>query len=210
MMWDDDAEAFVPGAAEGLSADQQDDFDQWVVLPGEETAFDQLRVVKSPILLPHWSFAKPVDSERSSEEEITEDDNQKSRPLVLFPMVVQDTVLGGLLVDFAGTEFRPDSDFDAEEFLHEEKLAVIQGIAHQTAIAVENIRLLKAQKEEAYVSVALLQVAQAVVSLIDLNEILETIVRIAPILVGVNRCTIYLWDETRGGFWLAQSYGFTA
>jgi len=45
------------------------------------------------------------------------------------------------------------------------------------------------------------------VSLIDLHEILETIVRIAPILVGVNRCTIYLWDETRGGFWLAQSYG---
>ena len=96
---------------------------------------------------------------------------------------------------------------DNEEFLHEEKLAVIQGIAHQTAIAVENIRLLKAQKEEAYVSVALLQVAQAVVSLIDLHEILETIVRIAPILVGVNRCAIYLWDETRGGFWLAQSYG---
>ena len=207
MMWDDDAEAFVPGAAEGLTAEQQDDFDQWVVQPGEETAFDQLRVVKSPILLPHWSFAKPAGSARTSEEETSEDESLKSRPLVLFPMVVQDTVLGGLLVDFAGTEFRSDSDIDNEEFLHEEKLAVIQGIAHQTAIAVENIRLLKAQKEEAYVSVALLQVAQAVVSLIDLNEILETIVRIAPILVGVNRCTIYLWDETRGGFWLAQSYG---
>jgi GAF domain-containing protein len=123
-------------------------------------------------------------------------------------MVVQDTVLGGLLVDFAGTEFRSDSNLDNEEFLHEEKLAVIQGIAHQTAIAVENIRLLKAQKEEAYVSVALLQVAQAVVSLIDLNDILETIVRIAPILVGVNLCAIYLWDEARGGFWLAQNYGF--
>jgi sigma-B regulation protein RsbU (phosphoserine phosphatase) len=207
MMWDEDSDAFVPGAAEGLTAEQQDDFDQWVVQPGEETAFDQLRVVKSPILLPHWSFAKSTDIERTSEEEISEDGSQKSRPLVLFPMVVQDTVLGGLLVDFAGTEFRSDTDFDNEEFLHEEKLAVIQGIAHQTAIAVENIRLLKAQKEEAYVSVALLQVAQAVVSLIDLTEILETIVRIAPILVGVNRCIIYLWDETRGGFWLAQSYG---
>jgi len=122
-------------------------------------------------------------------------------------MVVQDNVLGGMLVDFAGTEFRSEEDFDNDEFLHEEKLAVIQGITHQTAIAVENIRLLKAQKEEAYVSVALLQVAQAVVSLIDLNEILETIVRIAPILVGVNRAAIFLWDESREGSWLAQSYG---
>ena len=84
MMWDDDAEAFVPGAAEGLTAEQQDDFDQWVVLPGEETAFDQLRVVKSPILLPHWSFAKPAGSERTSEEETLEDESQKSRPWYYF------------------------------------------------------------------------------------------------------------------------------
>jgi serine phosphatase RsbU (regulator of sigma subunit)/transcriptional regulator with GAF, ATPase, and Fis domain/anti-sigma regulatory factor (Ser/Thr protein kinase) len=206
MMWDEDADAFVPGAAQGLTTEQQNDFEQWVVHPGEEAVFDQLRVVKSPILLPHWSFSKPTDGE-FTEDDIPEGESQRSRPLVLFPMVVQDTILGGLLVDFAGTEFRSDADLDNEEFLHEEKLAVIQGIAHQTAIAVQNIRLLKAQKEEAYVSVALLQVAQAVVSLIDLNEILETIVRIAPILVGVNRCAIYLWDEIRGGFWLAQSYG---
>lgn len=208
MMWDDSADAFVPGAAQGLTSEQQDNFDQWIVHPGDEEAFDQLREIKTPILLTHWSFTTTVNKENSSEEDASRFESYRSRPLVLFPMVVQDAILGGLLVDFAGTEFRSDTDIDNEEFLHDEKLAVIQGIAHQTAIAVENIRLLKSQKEEAYVSVALLQVAQAVVSLINLDEILETIVRIAPILVGVNRCAIYLWDETRVGFWLAQSYGF--
>jgi sigma-B regulation protein RsbU (phosphoserine phosphatase) len=208
MMWDEDTEVFTPGAAQGLNEEQQNDFDQWVVHLGDDPAFDQMRIAKSPILLPHWSFAKSVNESNQTEIDVAGIDERRTRPLVLFPMVVQDTVLGGLLVDFAVTEYRSDTDIN-EEFLHDEKLAVIQGIAHQTAIAVENIRLLKAQKEEAYVSVALLQVAQAVVSLIDLHEILETIVRIAPILVGVNRCAIYLWDDDREGFCLTQSYGLS-
>ena len=89
----------------------------------------------------------------------------------------------------------------------DERLAILQGIAHQTAIAVDNIHLLKSQKEEAYVSVALLQVAQAVVSSNDLDEALGSIVRITPILVGVKRALIYLWDEAHNVFRLSQSYG---
>lgn len=208
MMWDEDVDAFLPGATQGLDTEQLNNFEQWIIHPGDEAAFDQIRVVKTPVLLPNWSFVTPENNENSTRDENSEDEIFHSRPLVLFPMVAQETVLGGLLVNFAGTGNQRELDLNNEEFLRDEKLSVIQGIAHQTAIAVENIRLLKAQKEEAYVSVALLQVAQAVVSLIDLHEILETIVRIAPILVGVNRCAIYLWDEARGGFWLAQSYGF--
>jgi serine phosphatase RsbU (regulator of sigma subunit) len=206
MMWDEDAEVFMPGAAHGLTPEQQADFEQWVIAPGEEPAFDQLRALKSPTLLPDWYFASPSTSGDSpvSTDHPTEniiDTEIQPRPLVLFPMTVHSEVLGGLLVDFC------DAEIDSEEFLHDEKLAIIQGIAHQTAIAVENIRLLKAQKEEAYASVALLQVAQAVVSLTELNEILESIVRLAPILVGVSRCAVYLWDELRAAFWMAQSYG---
>jgi hypothetical protein len=43
----------------------------------------------------------------------------------------------------------------------------------------------------------LLQVAQAVVSLNDLDEILGTIIRIMPILVGVERAALYQWDAER-------------
>jgi serine phosphatase RsbU (regulator of sigma subunit) len=55
--------------------------------------------------------------------------------------------------------------------------------------------------------VALLQVAQAVVSSSDLDEALGSIVRITPILVGVKRALIYLWDEAQHVFRLGQSYG---
>jgi len=114
-------------------------------------------------------------------------------------------VLGAFLVDYsADGSMVLGSSLD---LLFDERLAIIQGIAHQTAMAVENIQLLKAQKEEAYVSVALLQVAQAVVSAADLDEILGSIVRITPILVGVQRSAIYLWNLEQATFQLTQIYG---
>ena len=54
---------------------------------------------------------------------------------------------------------------------------------------------------------ALLQVAQAVVSSNDLNESLGAVVRITPILTGVKRVAIYLYDPKSVQFRLAQSYG---
>ena len=58
-------------------------------------------------------------------------------------------------------------------------------------------RLYDTAQEQAYASAALLQVAQAVVSLNDLDEILGTIIRIMPILVGVERAALYQWDAER-------------
>jgi sigma-B regulation protein RsbU (phosphoserine phosphatase) len=74
-------------------------------------------------------------------------------------------------------------------------LAILQGIAHQTAMTVDNLSLLEARQEEAYVTAALLQVAQAVVSSTDLHDTLDTIVHLLPILVGIETCVIYLWDS---------------
>jgi serine phosphatase RsbU (regulator of sigma subunit) len=52
-----------------------------------------------------------------------------------------------------------------------------------------------------------LQVAQAVVSLNDLDEILGTIIRILPILVGVQRAALYQWDAEKDIFNPSQQYG---
>jgi len=48
MMWDEDADAFVPGAAEDSPISNRMISTQWVVAARRRTAFDQLRVVKSP------------------------------------------------------------------------------------------------------------------------------------------------------------------
>ncbi len=82
--------------------------------------------------------------------------------------------------------------------------------ASYAAVAIENARLYDSAQEQAYASAALLQVAQAVVSLSELDEILGTIVRIMPILVGVQRAAIYRWDSVVGLFHPEQAYGLPA
>src|SRR5687768_5168926 len=79
--------------------------------------------------------------------------------------------------------------------------------ASYAAVAIENARLYDSAQEQAYASAALLQVAQAVVSLNDVDEILGTIIRILPILVGVARAALYQWDGEKDVFHPSQQYG---
>ncbi|HAV76565.1 MAG TPA: hypothetical protein DCX53_04335 [Anaerolineae bacterium] len=81
--------------------------------------------------------------------------------------------------------------------------------AGYAAVAIENTRLYDTAQEQAYASAALLQVAQAVVSLNDLDEILGTIIRIMPILVGIARSTLYQWDADKELFIPTQEYGLS-
>ena len=88
-----------------------------------------------------------------------------------------------------------------------EAQAMVTTFASYAAVAIENARLYDTAQEQAYASAALLQVAQAVVSLNELDEILGTIVRIMPILVGVERAALYLWDAAHEVFHPAHIYG---
>lgn len=90
-----------------------------------------------------------------------------------------------------------------------EAQAIASTFANYAAVAIENARLFDSAQEQAYASAALLQVAQAVVSSSDLDEILGTIIRIMPILVGVKRVALYRWDAERETFSASQEYGFS-
>jgi GAF domain-containing protein len=90
-----------------------------------------------------------------------------------------------------------------------EAQTMVTTFASYAAVAIENARLYDAAQEQAYASAALLQVAQAVVSLNDLDEILGTIIRIIPILVGVERCVLFLWDTVRESFYPYEEFGLS-
>jgi serine phosphatase RsbU (regulator of sigma subunit)/putative methionine-R-sulfoxide reductase with GAF domain len=90
-----------------------------------------------------------------------------------------------------------------------EAQAMTTTFASYAAVAIENARLYDTAQEQAYASAALLQVAQAVVSLNDLDEILETIIRILPILVGVERVALYQWASEKDIFLPSQEYGLS-
>jgi sigma-B regulation protein RsbU (phosphoserine phosphatase) len=90
-----------------------------------------------------------------------------------------------------------------------EARAIASTFANYAAVSIENTRLFDAAQEQAYASAALLQVAQAVVSLSDLDEILGSIIRIMPILVGVKRVILYRLDHQYQALQASQEYGFS-
>ncbi len=182
-LWNDVDEIFWPVASSGFPPEQELEFQLARFALGEQDCFDQV-VAESRLVVAHSADLTIL----TSTLECTK---------VLYPLIAHQEVLGVMLVSF---------NLQADE-LSSEKLGIIQGITRQTAIAIENIRLFRSQREEAYVSVALLQVAQAVVSLNDLGEMLDTIVRITPMLVGVERTAIFLWEEGHAQYRLFRSYG---
>jgi phosphoserine phosphatase RsbU/P len=117
--------------------------------------------------------------------------------LLLLPLTSKGQVLGVMLV--SGEANQVD--------LIRRRVHLISGIANQAAMAIENAQLYAAQQEEAYVTIALLQVAEVVNSLTELEDILGTIVRLAPILAGVDQCVILLWHGAGDYYELGPAYG---
>ncbi len=103
---------------------------------------------------------------------------------VLLPLYAKGDVMGALLIGQRG---------DAE-FLTERKIELVSGIANQAALAIEGAQLFAAQQEEAWVTAALLSVAESVNSTLGLQPTLETVVRLTPMLAGVTYCAIFQWD----------------
>lgn len=88
-----------------------------------------------------------------------------------------------------------------------EDLFITQTLADQVAVAVENARLYAALQEEAWVSTALLQVSELVARTRDLDEILASLVRLTPMLAGVDRCCLFLWDREAACYVATRAYG---
>jgi serine phosphatase RsbU (regulator of sigma subunit) len=126
--------------------------------------------------------------------------------MLMLPLLAQGSVLGILLVGFDDTTVQRGQQVDTWT-RDSEWQVILQGIAYQIAAAVESIRLREAQREEAYVSSALLQVARTVAGHSDLRDILEAVARITPLLIGVACCLVYIWDEELKSFSLSASYG---
>jgi serine phosphatase RsbU (regulator of sigma subunit) len=197
LLWDESQERFLPTIAYGLNSDQQQIFENWQIDIDTLDPFDRLLLTRSPVVV--------HDVRTSSELPTNTLESLGFESFLALPLLAQGDILGAMLVDYRQSE----SGIDSIEQVREESLTIIQGIAHQAAAAIENAQLREAQQEEAYVSTALLQVAQTIASLTDIEDILSAIVRITPILVGVERCVLFLWNNRDRVFQATHAYGLT-
>jgi serine phosphatase RsbU (regulator of sigma subunit) len=193
LLWDDDGQSFRPAQTHGLEPAQRARFEGTVFHRGEVAALDQLHKSPAPMLI-------DLSLEDSIEGSLLPPDMVQAyniREMVLFPLLARGEMLGAMMVDYAG---RPRS-------FTSRVIEMLTGIANQSALVIQNARLFQAQQEEAYVSMALLMVAEAVSRSADLGEAMASVARITPMLVGVEACAFFLKAGDSTTFLPFEQYG---
>jgi serine phosphatase RsbU (regulator of sigma subunit) len=189
LLWDQNTETFVPEQTYGLRPELLETFEAMRFSAATYPALDLVRWDKRPLVVNTARDGLLVPRDLVETFDVQE--------MVVLPLLAQGEFLGAMMVDYAGRAHTFD----------ERLIGMLSGIANQAAMVIQSARLVQAQQEEAYVSMALLQVAEAVSGSTDLDEILGTVARITPILVGVERCAIFVWDSTTSSFVPFQQYG---
>ncbi len=110
------------------------------------------------------------------------------------PLIVEDRVLGVL-----------DLQSDRVAGFQEQDISILGILADQIAVAVEDSRIYRAQQEQAWISTALLQVAEAVAEESTLEDVTGTVSRLAKLLTGVERCQVLVWSVEDEVFFLPES-----
>ena len=198
LLWDQANRTFFPAGSYGLGPEQTLAFETWLVDTEQPQILKELVLTKSPLVI------HDVWTDTRAEGTGLADLGFES--ILALPLLARGEILGAMLVDYRGDLFA----YDTVETIRDEQLTIIQGIAHQAATAIENAQLRETQQQDAYVSAALLQVAQTVTSMNDLDDILGAIVRITPILVGVERCILFCRDAASQEYRATHAYGLSS
>jgi phosphoserine phosphatase RsbU/P len=182
LLWDAAQNVFHASHEYGLDRERSEVFARLRIAPGRWDLLDELRDSQKPVRIAKLEGeAQAVFGQGCA---------------LALPLISRGQVAGALLV---GTQ-------DGAP-LSSRRVDMISGIANQAALAIESAQLAAAQREEAWVNMALLQVAEAVGSQTELSEILTTVVRLTPLLVGVEACLVFLWDGERRAFVAGAAYG---
>ncbi len=195
LLWEPETETFRPTQTHGLSARLRKEFEGMTFPPGAVPALDVISREQRTGMRPY-----PIHVDTTRNGALIPPSLAQTfdiQDMLLLPLLARGDLLGAMLVDYAGRQHS----------FSERSLEMLSGIANQAALVVQSARLLQAQQEEAYVSMALLQVAEAISRSADMDETLGAVTRITPMLVGVESCALYLWDAEKSAFVPCQQYG---
>ncbi len=202
MLWDDEDETYQGTVLVDAAGDTDEHFDQLELEIGDWGALAAVHVGGSAISTSH-----PPGWLRTSGVRLLPGASDCIR---LYPLLSsREEPLGVLLVGLEATDACQDNArLPIQERVAARRREELQAaLARQIAQALESAQLRIAQQEEAWVNTALLQVAEAVSSLTELNDILDSIVRLVPLLVGVDTVFVLTWDNEHRIFRAGPSYG---
>lgn len=187
--WADEAAAYTALASEGWSRAQTARLRSATYAAGSVPILDRLRT-EGQVLCTHAADLAAVLPTEPADE-------GHSGRVIGLPLRSKGEFVGAMLVQ----------ELDGEAPPSEHHLTILIGIANHAALGLDNARLYASQREEAWVSTALLQVANSINTTLDLTDAAATVARLVPMLVGVDWCAILVWDEERGAISARHAYG---
>ena len=122
-----------------------------------------------------------------------------TRSEIALPLCVGDDLLAVL-----------DVQADTPNAFDESDRNVLQTLADQLATALDAARTYGEQQEEAWTLAALLQTAENIARATSLEELLATLVRLPPLLVGCDRCAVLRYNADGDAFVPVAEWGWPA
>ena len=119
-------------------------------------------------------------------------------PMLALPFIAQDHLIGAMLV----------GQKDGQPLPHR-RVELLAGLANQAALVIDMVNANLAQQEESWVTAALLQVAHALTGSADLDSIVSTVIRLTPLLVGVQSCAVFVRQGDDTTLRASQAYGLS-
>lgn len=168
LLLDDDNANYIVSAVHGITA-EDNVWGETVPANGE---FDQ-----------HIDKILSLLADDPTEDEVSGNGNA-SKDSLSVPLSIGSQPIGHLAIKRIGSH----------PFVSEET-EIVTTFANQAAVAIMNAQLYMAQKEEAWISTALLQVAEATGQAISPEDVLQTVAQITPLLAGVEWCAVFLRED---------------
>lgn len=189
FLWSDEENGFVAVKTAGLSPVQQRALESQTFVVGAVPVLDAVHQQGEGLTCsaPEFEcFLPPPIS-----------DNPSTGTVIALPLRSKAQTIGVLVTEGPTTD----------EHLMAHRQSMLTGIANQAAMALENARLYTAEREQSWVSTALLQVANLIRTHSELDQTIGSVLRLAPVLVGIQWCALWLWDDVRRTFTGMEAYG---
>jgi len=162
-------------------------FESFSLKVGKQGITGWVAAAGEPLLVPDVSqeprYIKITDTEARSE--------------LAVPIKAKEKVTGVINVESDHLDAFDESD-----------LAVLQSLAHQAAIAIENARLFEAERRMRQEATLLAEMAKLISGTLDLDEVLRLTAEYAVDVFDVHCCCIFLYDEGKGTLRSAAQIGF--
>jgi len=118
--------------------------------------------------------------------------------ILVVPLSIGERVIGAIVLSKLGVDQ-----------LDEQDRRLLEVLAYNAAVALENAKLYQEQREAAEVSGALLQLSKAMTMVVETNQVLEQALLAVPSLLGCTRAVAYL-RQSDGALKLVHHQGFSA